>query len=313
MAHRVLFTASTRSHIMNFHLPYIRAFNELGWQVDVACGVSGEAIPGAARVLCLPFEKKMSSPKNFAAAGTLRRMMRREGYDLVIAHTALAGFFTRLAAMGLRRPVMCHMAHGYLFDENTPLPRRLILMAAEKLVAPVTDGLITMTAWDLAFAKKHRLGKKILAIPGVGVDFTRLDGCDAAQGLALRRTLGVGEDDFAIVYAAEFSRRKNQAVLIKALAMLPARAKLLLPGDGAELDACRALAEELGLGVRVIFPGYVRDMGPYYRAADAAASSSRMEGLPFNVMEAMHASLPVVASRVNGHTDLIGDGQTGLL
>ena len=54
-------------------------------------------------------------------------------------------------------------------------------------------------------------------------------------------------------------------------------------------------------------------MGPLYALADAAVSASRSEGLPFNVMEAMHAGLPVAATRVKGHTDLLTDGVTGLL
>ena len=54
-------------------------------------------------------------------------------------------------------------------------------------------------------------------------------------------------------------------------------------------------------------------MGPWYTMADAAVSASRSEGLPFNIMEAMHVGLPVVASAVKGHTDLITDGESGLL
>ncbi len=64
---------------------------------------------------------------------------------------------------------------------------------------------------------------------------------------------------------------------------------------------------------RVIFPGHVGDMHSYYNMADAAVSSSRSEGLPFNLLEAMYHGLPVAASRVKGHTDLIKDGENGTM
>ena len=89
--------------------------------------------------------------------------------------------------------------------------------------------------------------------------------------------------------------------------------KLLLPGDGEQFDACRALAGELGVDDRVVFPGLLSDVRAALRAADAAVSSSRSEGLPFNVMEAMLSSLPVIATGVKGHTDLVEPGVTGLL
>ena len=58
---RVLFTASTYSHIVNFHRPYLREFKRRGWQVDVACGGSAMAIPEADHVIHIPFEKSMAS------------------------------------------------------------------------------------------------------------------------------------------------------------------------------------------------------------------------------------------------------------
>ena len=93
---------------------------------------------------------------------------------------------------------------------------------------------------------------------------------------------------------------------------LPPQIKLLLPGSGARLEACRALADELGVAERVRFPGQVRDIPVWLGAADIAVSSSRSEGLPFNIMESMACGLPVVASDAKGHTDLIGP-ENGLL
>lgn len=313
MAKAVLFTASTYSHLWNFHRPYLARFQEMGWAVHVAAGGAAMDLPEADRSIPLPFEKKMTSPANLRAQALLRRAMEETGYDLVITHTSLAAFFTRRAAAGLgrRRPRVINVAHGYLFDERTAPLKRAILMTAERLTAPQTDLLLTMNAWDRALAERARLGRRVAFIPGMGVDFSRLDGREA-DGAALRRTLGLQPEDLLIVYAAEFSGRKSQSVLIRALAELPERVKLALPGQGALAKECRALAERLGVSSRVFFPGQEPDMPRWYAAADIAASASRSEGLPFNIMEAMYAGLPVAASAVKGHTDLL-DGGCGLL
>ena len=205
------------------------------------------------------------------------------------------------------------MVHGYLFDDETPFVKREILLTAEKLTAPQTDLLLTMNRYDAELARRCRLGRRVAEVPGLGVDFSRLDGQEGPSPAELRQTLRLSDGAFVLIYPAEFSARKSQEVLIRAMALLPERSALVLPGDGALLPACRALAAELGLEDRVLFPGYVRALGPWYAAADAAVSASRIEGLPFNVMEAMHAALPVVASRVKGHVDLIRDGENGLL
>lgn len=309
----VLYTASTFSHIAHFHLPYLRRFQELGWRVEVACGGAYCDIPYADEVLALPLEKKMTAPANFRAARMLHQRMLLGRYELVITHTSLAAFFTRWAARGLKhRPTIINVVHGYLFDDATGGAKKAILTAAEKLTAPQTDLLLTMNDWDARWAVTHRAGAKVALIPGMGVDEERFSGVVALRS-EMRQRLTLQEDDIALVYPAEFSARKNQSLLLRALQDLPENVKLLLPGQGALLEECKTLADTLGVTHRVTFPGQVTDVPAWLAAADIAVTSSRSEGLPFNVMEAMVCALPTVASDVKGHSDLIEDGVTGAL
>ena len=311
---KVLMTASTWGHIRSFHLPYLRAFRDRGWEVCAGCRDLPADPPEITGGIELPFEKRMTSPRNLRAARLLRVRVKEEKYDLIVTHTSLAAFFTRLAVKGLRdRPRLVNVMHGYLFDDDTPALKRRLLLAAERLTAPETDLLLTMNDWDEALARRLRLGRQAERIPGMGVDFTRLDAAAPEARERLRRELGVPLDAFVLIYPAEFSPRKSQAVLIRAMAELPERAVLALCGRGEELENCRCLAADLGLEGRVLFPGQVEDMPAWYAMADAAVTASRSEGLPFNVMEAMHMGLPVIASRVKGNTDLVKDGVTGLL
>ena len=309
---KVLMTASTYSHIRNFHLPYLREFQRLGWETHVGCKDIPADAPYIDKAIDLPFEKKMQSPENFRAAHKLRRLIQTERYDLIITHTSLAAFFTRLAARGTNGRLV-NVVHGYLFDDDTPLLKRAILLAAERLTAPQTDLLLTMNAWDYKTAVKYRLGRQIAMVPGMGVDTSRLDLASPEDGIRLRRELGISDDAFVLLYPAEFSKRKSQHVLIEAMQHLPQNVLLVLCGEGDQLVVCKELAKKLHVQDRVLFPGQVTDIAAWYRMADALVASSRSEGLPFNVMEAMYCGLPVVASAVKGHTDLIEDGVTGLL
>lgn len=313
MERKILYVASTFSHICNFHLPYLQEFQDRGWIVHVACGGPVVSLPQAHQVIEVPFDKSISFWKNREAISRLRQLFQNEDYDLVSTHTSLASFFVRLALPHTEsRPRVACMVHGYLFDENTSFQKRVPLALAEKMTAPVTDLLMTMNHWDETYARMHHLGRQIFNVHGVGVPFERLDQVRTEEIDALRHDYHIEDDQFLVVYGAEFSKRKNQAALLHAMVRLPEQVRLVLPGDGVLRQSCMELAQELGLGDRVLFPGQSK-MAPWYAVASAAVSVSRSEGLPFNMMEAMYCRLPVAASAVKGHVDLIEDGETGLL
>lgn len=311
---KLLMTASTQSHICHFHLPYLQWFQTHGWQVHVACGAVFQACPFCDRLISLPLVKNMWSPQNFLATHQLRRLIRQEQYDLVITHTALASFFTRLAVWGLRkRPKVVNVVHGYLFDQNTAVHKRWLLTAAERMTVRQTDLLLTMNRWDHAFALRNHLCSSIQNIPGIGVDLDRFSTEHSAAALRLRDSHRIPKGALLLLYAAEFSPRKSQNTLIRAMEMLPAQVHLVLAGSGGMLEEMKQLAEQLGVSERVHFLGYVNQMADWYCAADVVVSASRSEGLPFNIMEAMAMKRPIVATAVKGHEDLLVHGETGLL
>ena len=181
---KVLYTASTYSHIRNFHRPYLSWFHKEGWEVHVAAGGEASGVPEADDCLSLPFAKRMTAPSNFHCAKLLGRRMEEEGYDLVVTHTALAAFFTRLPLLRRReRPRVVNMVHGYLFDEGTPFVKRNILLNAERLTAPCTDLLLTMNQSDQEIARRYRLGGRLANIPGVGVAYGRIDNTPSEEGM----------------------------------------------------------------------------------------------------------------------------------
>jgi glycosyltransferase EpsD len=308
---KILYAASVPVHLQNFHVPYIDALVGRGDEVWVLCG-EAYSQEGVARSVVLPMKKNLLSPVNLRSAFRAAGLLKRERFDLICVHTSLAAFVLRLAVLlaGKGKTRVVNVVHGYLFDEKTQPVLRLLMLGAEKLLRSVTDRVAVMNRCDLAIAEKYRLGAEVVEIPGVGVDFSRFAPGDREK---LRQSLGLGEDSLLLLFAGEFSGRKNQAFLIRAMAGLPENVCLALPGQGQKLEDCRRLAGETGVADRVFFPGQRSDLGDWYAAADICVSASRYEGLPFNIMEGMYAGKPVAASRVKGHTDLVSDGVGGFL
>ena len=312
MSRKLLFTASSYEHIEKFHVPYLIKLREKGWEAHVVGAGMPSKVSFSDRSFNLTFNKHEWLIENLGTVVFLRKLMLQEQYDLVITHTTLGAFITRLAVLGVRqRPRVIYVCHGYLFSNDMSWHKNLILKMAERRTAGVTDLLLTMNLYDYRAAVRARYGRRIELIPGIGLDFKKLGKRKIEDRERLRKQYEISDTDTVLIYAAEFSGRKSQVVLIRAMAFLPQDMILVLPGNGKLFDSCAELAR--GLNRRVIFPGYVTDIHAWYSMADIAVSSSRSEGLPFNIMEAMYLGLPVVASAVKGHVDLIEHNKNGLL
>jgi glycosyltransferase EpsD len=315
---KVLICSSTLVHLRNFHLPYLEYFEKLGWDIHIAAPQT-EPIPFASVMHEIPMAKNVLSPKNITAVLKLRRVLLKNDFTLVMTHAALAGIVGRagvLLSRGKKARVI-HTSHGYFFWNGCGLLRKILYYTPERLLRRVTDCIVTMNEEDFAAARKLvRKGGLAVKVPGMGVDGSRFfPACDARKATA-RQTLGIENDVFVCVCAAEFSKRKNHAELLRAFAAavksVP-KALLLMCGDGKLRDVIASQAAVLGLGDSVRFLGWRDRMEEVYAACDLAVSTSVSEGLPFNILEAQLCALPVAASRIRGHTDLVENGVTGFL
>ncbi len=108
-------------------------------------------------------------------------------------------------------------------------------------------------------------------------------------------------------------RNKGFDVAIRALALLPPGAHLSIAGEGPERGALEALAREAGVAERVTFLGWRSDIGALLAGCDVFVCSSRHEPLGNIVLESWSAGRPVVAAAAQGPSELIADGETGLL
>lgn len=314
MKKKILFCASTVSHIMNFHLPYLRAFHEKGYEIWVAAN-EHKPIPYADSVVALPIQKKFTSFQNIVAIFKVRKLIKSQNFNVISTHTTLASAIVRTAVLLLHnKPKVFCTVHGYLFNENDGLKKWFYLMP-EKIFSSVTSVLMVMNHEDYEIAQKHKLYQdKLYYINGMGIDLTKFSPATQEERDSARKVIGIPKSDFVYVYAAEFSKRKNQQFLIRAFAEIckqNPQMKLLLAGSGVLLNHCKELARGLGAEQQIRFLGYVEDMQELYAACDVCVSVSLCEGMPFNIMEAIACGLPVIASDIKGHRELLKNSKLG--
>jgi len=275
-------------------------------------------LPFTDEVKVIPFHKRISSIENIKNIFRVYRFLKQEKYTAISVHTTLAGVIVRAAVRLLpkaKRPKVYYTCHGYLFSNHDSVGKWKYLLP-EKICAKVTDVLMVMNSEDAELAEQYKLYNKkkgkLFSIPGMGVDFSKFD---IPQSKAeLRKQYNIADDKVLYVFAGEFSERKNQKMLINAFARVAQQmpnARLILAGEGTLLGDCKQQVTALGLQDQIIFPGYVTNMPMLYRIGDVCVSASKIEGLPFNIMEAMYCQLPCIVSDIKGHRDLITNVQTG--
>lgn len=305
---KILYAASSSAHLKAFHTPYIEALRGEGHTVITLGGGDGSDLD-------IAFEKKYLCRANARSRKAVKRIIEEEGFDVIIVNTSLAAFHVRRALPKKDRPRLVNVVHGYLFPEFATGFRanikRLLLLSAEKMLRKKNDAVVVMNAEDLRICVTNNLsnGDPYL-INGMGVP--NLTPVSTPE--KLRAELGL-EGKQLLTFVGELSSRKNQTFLIKAMRQILAsveNAHLLLAGDGAMADELIALVRELGLESAVTLLGKRTDIADILSVTDVYVSASRSEGLPFNIVEALGAKKPVVASAVKGQTDIL-DGGAGIL
>lgn len=321
---KVLFVATVvKTHIMEFHIPYLQMFKEMGWETAVASQNDYEnpadcVIPHCDQYYDIPFERFPLKLANIKAYRKLKKIINEQGYDIIHCHTPVGAMITRLAAIGAKRKgtKVIYTAHGFHFFKGAPLSNWLIYYPVEWLLAFLTDVLITINKEDYDRAQKFK-AKKVCYVPGVGIDTSKFSK-RVTERDEKRKELGIKQDDFVLLSVGELIARKNHAVVLKALAEIKGteeykKIQYLICGRG-KLDAeLKALANELGIADHVHFLGYRSDIPDICNCSDLFVFMSLQEGLPVALMEAMACGMPVICSDIRGNCDLVEHEKNGVL
>ena len=242
-------------------------------------------------------------------------LIRRTKPDIVHTHTAKAGTLGRLAALLCRVPVIVHTYHGHVLSGYFPAWKTSAFTAIERGLSRRTARLIAVSQQVRDDLLARGIGSEArFSVMPLGLDLVRF--LDRTPPGGLRRELGVPDGVRLVGIVARLVPIKAHEVFLQAARLLVAGrrdCRFVIVGDGERRRSLEQQVDELGLRARTVFLGWRGDLDRILPDLDVVALTSRNEGLPVALIEAMAAGRPVVATRVGGVPDLVTDGTTGLL
>jgi glycosyltransferase involved in cell wall biosynthesis len=248
------------------------------------------------------------------AARALRRLYERLSPAVVHTHSSKAGVLGRWAARGSGAAVV-HTVHGWGHTPADPRLRRRGFVAAERRAARWSDRLIAVSTDVRDEGLRHGIGRpdQYEVVPEY-VDYSPADPDFNHARAAARAALALPPEVETMGWVGRFMPQKDPATLARAVAaLLAARPGVhaCFVGDGPDRAEVERTLRLGGLGERVHFAGFRKDIRPLYAAFDVLLHTSLWEGQPRVPQEAIAERVPVVTARVSGTRDLIGSGPVG--
>jgi glycosyltransferase involved in cell wall biosynthesis len=293
------------------------ALPKADWRVAVVMGGTGEqGAPGGrleeelrhkdVTALFIPaFMRDVSLRADWQAFRQLYDLFATERPDVVHLNSSKAGGLGALAAQLAGVPHIVFTSHGLVWDEDrNPLTRAAIWFASW-LTFLLCDRVIVLSQDNYARARKLPFCKNKITLVYNGVAPLEFLARQEA-----REALQLPQDALVVGALGELTWNKQLHVLIRAFGELVRggfNGTLCIIGGGEEQQFLETLLDELKLQDRVRLAGFVPNGHHYLKAFDVFVLPSVKEGLPYVLMEAGQAGLPVIATRISGSTDILDE------
>jgi glycosyltransferase involved in cell wall biosynthesis len=250
---------------------------------------------------------RMGGEIDYAAGYRLRKLIKKFNYDIIHSHTSHAHMLAFLASLGrggrrlvTRRVDFSIFRHSFL-----------------KL-----SGIKYRFMADYYIAISHKI-KNVMVDDGISDQriFVVHSGIDPQRfrqeaGDRLLSEFDIRADEKVVINVGHLAGHKGQEYLVRAiphvLVKLP-KTRFFIVGKGELMDNLKTIASSLGLKQALVFTGFRKDVGSFYKVADLFVMSSVDEGLGTAVLDAMALGKPVVATRAGGLPEIVHDGKTGRL
>ncbi len=316
MGKKALQLASVASMIDQFNIPNIKTLQSLGYSVDVVAdftnpgNITNERAENLnarlknmeVRVFNIFIPRTLNFPAILRAYKEVKKLIDSEQYDIIHCHSPIGSVICRLAAINARKKgtKVIYTAHGFHFYDGAPLKNWIIYYPIEKVLSRFTDTIITINKEDYKRAFKNFKARKIVYIPGIGVDTKRFSPSQSGRE-RIRNELKIDPEKVMLLSVGELNENKNHSAVIRAISGMDI--VYVIVGKGQLQKDLEQAAKEWKVDLRLM--GFRTDVADFYSAADVYVLPSLREGLNVSLMEAMSSGLAVACGRIRGNTDLI--------
>lgn len=279
-----------------------------GYGVAVVVGRDG---PVRARIQDAGIPVRVLGPMGVASPLRLTRLLPAMQPDILHLHGSRSGLAGTIAHAAVRGPAVVYTAHAFAFKRRLPAALRWLAARADAFTCARADRVICLTRADVEAARNAGVLRGDAVLIPNGIDHRRfLDAPDR------RETLGIPAGVPVVGMIGRLVPDKDPVGFVaaaRAVAGVLPEARFLVVGDGPLRPRVQEAVEREGLAGVVIMTGERPDIPELLATMDVVVLTSRWEGMPMVVLEAMASARPVVAPRLGGLTEVIEDGVTGRL
>ena len=253
-------------------------------------------------------------------------IIKKWNLDVIHCQTEFGvGTFARIIAKQLSIPLV-HTYHTMYEDYIHYITKGYFNRTGKKIVEYLTLFYCDKTATELVvptkkayelFKEKYKVDRNVYIVPtGIEVEKFYLENNKGLNIIKKRESLGIKRDDFVILFVGRIGSEKNVELLLTSMRYVVnncPKAKLLIVGDGPDLNKYKNYVKKQGLEENIIFTGKVPwdSIAEYYLISDVFTTASRTETQGLTVIEAMAASLPVVCIDDESFTNTVIDNLNG--
>ncbi len=283
----------------------IVAGNEAAWLFDEA------AKRGIPTIRLKHLKREISPLNDFLAISELKKLIAKEQPDLLHLNSTKAGVIGSLAAKKHPKTKVIYTVHGFILNEPLGALKRALYGFLERLAAKYRAYTIAVSKADYAAL----LAAGAASQNALKVVYNGLEPIDFLGRSAARQQLNLPAEGFIVGTIANFYKTKGLDILIEAIAALPsdvASYKLHAPhfviiGSGPEQKNLQQLIANRKLQNIVQLVTNQANAARLLKAFDLFVLPSRKEGMPFALLEALSAGLPIVATNVGGVREVLGN------